>query len=146
MPHPALGGGRAVLSGAPWRSGAAARPAGSRLPRLQLLATGESWRFNRAGRRGGERAGQGPSERTNAEALAFALEAGLGLALQPDFLAYEAVRDGRLRIVLADWSPPPSALTLVTPPGGPRPARVEVLLAFLTRRFRAGSAPWSAPP
>ena len=40
----------------------------------------------------------------NAEALCASLEAGEGIALQPDFIAWEAVRDGRLVVVLADWT------------------------------------------
>jgi DNA-binding transcriptional LysR family regulator len=36
---------------------------------------------------------------------------------------------------MPDWSPPPIALHLVMPPGGPRPARVEALAAFLTERL-----------
>jgi DNA-binding transcriptional LysR family regulator len=39
--------------------------------------------------------------------------------------------------VMPDWSPPPIALHLVMPPGGPRPARVEVLAAFLSERLGA---------
>ncbi len=108
------------------------------------LATGERWRFTDPD--GAEEAVRikGPLAATNAEALAFALDAGLGLALQPDFLAWEAVRDGRLRVTLRDWAPPPLALHLVTPAGGPRPARIAVLLDFLARRFKAGSPPWTA--
>ena len=36
-----------------------------------------------------------PLSATNAEALSFALEAGCGVALQPDFVVWEALRDGR---------------------------------------------------
>lgn len=109
------------------------------------LPSGDVWRFT--GPDGGEEQARtrGPLTATNAEALNFALEAGLGVALQPDFMVWEAVRDGRLEIVLDGWSPPPLALNLVTPPGGPRPARSTVLIEFLTRRFRTGAAPWSAP-
>ena len=87
---------------------------------------------------------KGPLSATNAEALSFALEAGVGLALQPDFLVWDAVRDGRLMTVLDDWAAPKLALHLITPAGGPRPIRVAVLLEFLTRRFTAGAAPWIA--
>ena len=108
------------------------------------LATGETWRFTDAG--GAEEAVtvKGPLSATNAEALSFALEAGCGLALQPDFVVWEAVRDGRLETVLDDWSAPQLALHLITPAGGPRPTRVAVLLDFLARRFTAGVAPWTA--
>jgi DNA-binding transcriptional LysR family regulator len=80
----------------------------------------------------------------NAEALCAALEAGEGIALQPDFIAWESVRDGRLVAVLTDWTTPPLTLNLLTPGGGPRATRTRVLLEFLTRRFAAGAAPWTA--
>ena len=57
--------------------------------------------------------------------------------VQPDFVVGEAIEDGRLEVVMPDWSPPPIALHLVMPPGGPRPARVEVLAAFLSERLGA---------
>jgi DNA-binding transcriptional LysR family regulator len=79
----------------------------------------------------------GPLRANNADALAPALLAGLGLAVQPDFVVDEAIKDGRLEVVMQDWAPPPIALHLVMPPGGPRPARVEVLAAFLTERLGA---------
>ena len=78
---------------------------------------------------------------TNAEALSPALEAGLGIALQPDFLVWDAVREGTLVAGLDNWAAPKLALHLVTPASGPRPIRVAVLLEFLTRRFSSGVAP-----
>ena len=107
------------------------------------LATGETWRFTDS--RGTEESVivKGPLSATNAEALGFALEAGLGVALQPDFLVWDAVRAGRLATVLDDWAAPKLALHLLTPAGEPRPIRVSVLLEFLARRFTAGTAPWT---
>ena len=108
------------------------------------LATGETWRFADAGGREESVTVQGPLRATNAEALGFAVEAGLGLALQPDFLVWDAVQAGRLVRVLDDWAAPSLALHLLTPAGGPRPIRVAVLLDFLARRFASGAAPWTA--
>ena len=70
--------------------------------------------------------------------------AGIGIALQPDFLAWEALSAGHLVAVLVGWNPPPAALNVLMPPGRPRASRVAVLLDFLIRRFSAGSAPWTA--
>jgi DNA-binding transcriptional LysR family regulator len=70
------------------------------------------------------------------------LEAGLGIALQPDFLAWEAVRDGRLAAVLKEWDAPSLMLSLVTPGGGPRAQRIAVLMDYLVRHFGSGNAPW----
>jgi DNA-binding transcriptional LysR family regulator len=69
------------------------------------------------------------------------LLAGLGVAIQPEFTAWQDVAAGRLEQVLSDWSLPPVSLHLVTPPGGLRPARVSMLVEFLTRRLAA--APWA---
>jgi DNA-binding transcriptional LysR family regulator len=99
------------------------------------LPTPDVWRFvNRAGEAVQVRP-SGPLRANNADALAPALLAGLGLAVQPDFVVGEAIEDGRLELVMQDWSPPPIALHLVMPPGGPRPARVEALAAFLIDRL-----------
>ena len=73
----------------------------------------------------------GPLRANNADALAPALFAGLGLAVQPDFVVGDALADGSLELVMPDWSPPPIALHLIMPPGSPRPARVEAVAAFL---------------
>jgi DNA-binding transcriptional LysR family regulator len=99
------------------------------------LPTPDVWRFvNRAGEVVQVRPA-GPLRANNADALAPALLAGLGLAVQPDFVVGEAIKDGRLEVVMQDWSPPPIALHLVMPPGGPRPARVEALATFLIKRL-----------
>jgi DNA-binding transcriptional LysR family regulator len=99
------------------------------------LATPETWRFTH---RSGEEASiriDGPMRANNATALLPALIAGRGIALQPDFICSQALASGDLVAVMEDWSPPPIALHLVMPPGGPRPARVEVLAEFLARRL-----------
>ncbi len=71
----------------------------------------------------------------NGDAMLPALIAGLGLGVLPDFILRNALSDGSLQIVLADWSLPQSALHWVTPPGGPKPKRVEVLASFLADRL-----------
>lgn len=78
---------------------------------------------------------KGPLRANNADALMPALLGGVGLAVQPDFIVREALADGRLERVMPGWSPPPIALHLVMPPGGPRPARVEALATFLAARL-----------
>ena len=78
----------------------------------------------------------------NADALTPALRAGLGLAVQPDFLVWDDLRTGRLERVMPDWSPPPVGLNLLMPPGAARPARVTALVTFLERRLAA--APWAS--
>ncbi|MCJ2072511.1 LysR family transcriptional regulator [Methylobacterium sp. J-030] len=107
------------------------------------LPTPDRWRFvNTHGAQAVVTPG-GPLRANNADALAPAVRAGLGLALQPDFMIWDDLEAGRLERVLPDWSPPPIALHLVTPPGDPRPARVTALIIHLTQRL--AHAPWAGP-
>ncbi|CAN5274279.1 LysR family transcriptional regulator [soil metagenome] len=100
------------------------------------LATPNAWRFSNAA---GDEAVvklNGPLRANNADALSAALCAGLGLAEQPDFIHWRDVAEGRLEVLMPDWSLPPIALHLVAPGGGgPRPARVTALMEFLASRF-----------
>ncbi|MEN3808981.1 LysR family transcriptional regulator [Chromobacterium piscinae] len=76
----------------------------------------------------------------NAEALAPALRAGLGLALQPEFLAWEDLQAGRLEAAMPGWEVDPIALYILTPPGRGRPARVQALIDYLAGKL--AGAPW----
>ena len=97
--------------------------------------TPDSWRFtNAAGEVASVRA-VGPLRINNGDAMIPALVAGLGISVLPDFIVSDAVKAGRLEVILTDWHLPPSGLNFVTPPGGPRPARVEALAGFLTKRL-----------
>ena len=107
------------------------------------LPTPDRWRFRNADGTEAVVVPGGPLRVNNAEALAPALRAGLGLALQPDFMTWDDLQAGRLERCLPDWSPPPIALHLVTPPGDPRPARVTALMAHLVHSL--GRAPWANP-
>jgi DNA-binding transcriptional LysR family regulator len=105
---------------------------------------GEAWRLRH--KKKGEFAQVVPAALrvNNAEALVPALRAGLGLALQPEFLAWEDLQAGRIQSTLDDWQVPPLALHIVTPPGRAKPARVEALIDFLARHF--ATAPWAVKP
>src|SRR5262249_23105526 len=105
------------------------------------LPTPDLWRFiNDVGEEVQVRP-DGPLRANNADALAPALLAGLGLAVQPDFVVGDAVACGRLEVVMPEWSAPPIALHLVMPPGGPRPARVEALAEFLSQSLGRVQSP-----
>jgi len=80
----------------------------------------------------------------NADILEPLLANGLGLALQPDFMVWRQIAEGRLEIALPDWSAPATALHLVTPPSLLRPRRVQALIDFLAQRL--AGAPWTATP
>src|SRR3954454_3504 len=81
----------------------------------------------------------GPLRVNNGEALMPALLAGLGIADLPDFIVGEAIASGEVEVILQDWKQAEGAVHLVTPPGGPRPARVEVLADFLAKHFSKAS-------
>jgi len=99
-------------------------------------ATPDVWRFRKAG---GEEAAvriDGPIRTDNGDAMLPALRAGLGIARLPDFLVAQDLAAGRLEAVLADWAAGASGLHLLTPPGTLRPARVELLIEFLSDRLK----------
>ncbi len=102
------------------------------------LTTPDTWRFTH---KNGETVvvhpAGGPLRVNNGDAMMPALIAGLGLGVLPNFILREALADGSLERVLPDWSAGTSALHWVTPPGGPKPARVEVLGDFLAERLSA---------
>lgn len=105
------------------------------------LPTPDRWRFTDGEGVEASVVPKGPLRANNAEALAPALRAGLGLAVQPDFMIWDDLRTGRLERVLPTWSLPPIALHLVMPPGDLRPARVTALITYLAEVL--SSAPWA---
>ncbi|MDR3095941.1 MAG: LysR family transcriptional regulator [Paraburkholderia sp.] len=91
-----------------------------------------SWRFQHAS---GEECGVTIDSRmrtNNAESLIPALLAGMGMALQPEFVVAEALARGDLVEVLPEWKIAQIYLSLVTPSRVFRPARVAALLDYLS--------------
>ena len=86
-------------------------------------------------RRAGQRASGGQLRVNNGEALLPSVIAGLGIADLPNFIVGDAIASGEVEVILKGWHQPEGAVHLVTPPGGPRPARVEVLADFLAGHF-----------
>ena len=85
----------------------------------------------------------GPLRANNADALGPSLLAGLGIAVQPEFVVYDDLAAGRLESALDGWDLAPIALHVLTPPGAFRPARVTALIDFLVRNL--SEAPWARP-
>jgi DNA-binding transcriptional LysR family regulator len=102
---------------------------------------GETWRFRHAEQGEFSQIVPPALRVNNAEALIPALHAGLGLAMQPEFLVWDDLRTGRVEATLTDWMIDPIALHIVTPPGRAKPARVQALIQFLAETF--GAAPWA---
>jgi len=94
----------------------------------------EAWRFTRDGKSATVRP-SGPLRVNNGDAMMPALIAGTGLGILPEFILRQAPAAGQLERLLPDWSLPLGAVYWVTPPGGPRPKRVEVLGDFLVEKL-----------
>src|SRR3954449_8970070 len=102
------------------------------------LSTPNLWHYTNAA---GEEASVRPAGQlrvNNGEAVMPALLAGLGIADLPEFIVGEAIRSGEVEVILKGWKQAEGAVHLVTPSGGPRPARVEALADFLVRHFTSG--------
>jgi DNA-binding transcriptional LysR family regulator len=94
------------------------------------LQSGTAWVFTR-----GEetfRVGvSGPLCANNGEVLADAALAGIGIALLPEFIVGEALADGRLQRVLADWQAPGIALHAMYPATRRLPLKTRRFIDFL---------------
>jgi DNA-binding transcriptional LysR family regulator len=102
------------------------------------LSTPNVWHYtNAAGEQASVRPG-GALRANNGEAVMPSLVAGLGIADLPEFIVGDAIASGAVEVILKGWTQPEGALHWVTPPGGPRPARVEVLAEFLLKHFAKG--------
>src|SRR6476620_1457052 len=102
------------------------------------LSTPGVWHYTNAA---GEQASVRPAGQlrvNNGEALVPSVIAGLGIADLPNFIVGDAIAAGAVEVILKGWKQPEGAVHLVTRPGGPRPARVEVLADYLTKQFAKG--------
>lgn len=86
----------------------------------------------------------GPLEADNGHAIVEATAAGLGLSLQPDWLAADALASGRLVRVLPDWASPPQGIWAVYPPERRHSPKVTRFVEFLAAQF--DPTPWSVAP
>lgn len=78
----------------------------------------------------------------NGDVIQAAVLAGHGLALQPDFLVWRDIQEGRLELALRGWRTEPLMLHLLTPPGRGTPRKVRAFSDFLAERFGGERAPW----
>ena len=88
--------------------------------------------------RGGQRVPvKGRLAFSNAGACLTAVEAGLGIAFSPDFVAAEALAEGRVEQVLAEFEDEPLAVYTLYPSGRHLAAKVRVLVDFLAEGLRS---------
>jgi len=97
--------------------------------------TQDTWRFRKKSGEVATVRPQGPLRVNNGEAMLPSVIGGIGLAVLPEFIAQNALAEKKLEIVLPEWSLPAGAVHWMTPPGGPKPKRVEVLAEFFARRL-----------
>jgi len=80
----------------------------------------------------------------NGDVLADAAARGLGVTLQPDFIAEPYLAAGRLERILEDYASPELGVYAVLPGGRHMPYRVRALIEFLSLRLAAASVPVTA--
>jgi DNA-binding transcriptional LysR family regulator len=109
--------------------------------RYSLLRSDHEWRLY--GRTGRIRLDvRGPLETTSGAMLREAAIAGLGLAMLPRFLAYEALAAGALETVLDDFAPRPLGIYAVRAGRPAAPRLVKELIEKIEAALQA--APWRA--
>ncbi|MGC9457822.1 MAG: LysR substrate-binding domain-containing protein [Halothiobacillaceae bacterium] len=72
---------------------------------------------------------------SNGDALLTAAIQGLGITMQPDFIAREAIDRGDVVPLLSNFEPAPLGIHLLLPPELEPPRRVRVLVDFLVSRL-----------
>ena len=95
----------------------------------------ETWRFTTKDGKSASVRPSGPLRVNNGDAMMPALIAGIGLGVLPEFIVREALTDGRLQRLLPEWTLSSGAVYWLTPPGGPRPKRVDLLRDFLAGKL-----------
>ncbi len=93
----------------------------------------QTWRFTSKNGKSASIRPSGPLRVNNGDAMMPALIAGTALGVLPEFIVRDALTDGRLERLLPEWSLASGSVHWVTPPGGRRPKRVDVLAEFVAQ-------------
>lgn len=139
---------RRILVGAPAYFAAHGQPvhphdlAEHRCLSYSYLPTPDRWRFRHASGEAVTVTPAGPLRINNGDAMTPSVLAGVGLAIQPEFIVWRDLAEGRLQRAMPDWAMADVGLSLVMPPGGLRPRRVAAVMDFLAARLAA--SPWAA--
>jgi len=82
----------------------------------------------------------GPLHSNNGDLLAQAAEAGMGIALLPDFIVEEALAAGRLVPVMCEWQAPPISINAVYASARRVPQKTRAFIDFLVRELAVVAA------
>ncbi|WP_162094966.1 LysR family transcriptional regulator [Pseudomonas chlororaphis] len=77
----------------------------------------------------------GPLHANNGDLLAQAAEAGMGIALLPDFIVADALAASRLVPVLCEWQAPPISIHAVYPSARRVPQKTRAFIEFLVAQL-----------
>ena len=77
----------------------------------------------------------------NGEALMEAAVAGMGIAVQPDFIIEPYRAAGSVEVLLESFAPPALGIYALLPSHRHMPHRVRVLIDFLAAQLRGGGSP-----
>jgi DNA-binding transcriptional LysR family regulator len=115
--------------------------------RYALLQASDEWRFRAPGQARGSFAVpvEGRFLAASGALLRAAALAGAGLAVLPSFMVADELRDGRLRVVLADYSYVRLGVHAVYSPAGAVPARVRAFVDVMTAALRTPAWAAAAP-
>ena len=137
-----LAAARRLLVAAPAYLAEAGAPAsiddlsGHRLLHYSNNATGAVWRLRTASGRERQLRAGGRLTVNNGDSLMAAAEAGLGIALLPDFILGDAIGTGRLAEVLPGLAPDLLGVWAVYPPGRFPQPKLRAFVDFLAEAFR----------
>lgn len=103
-----------------------------------LSASGGSWKLKAPN--GAERVvrGAGPFSSNNGDAILSAVEAGLGIAIIPDFIADASLEAGRVVELMRSFTPEPLGIWAVYPAGRHHPPKLRVFVDYLADRLGEG--------
>lgn len=100
------------------------------------LSTGNEWTFR--GPQSDLRVHvHGNFKANNGHSIREALLAGAGVALMPDWLVHEEVKNGKLMTLLPQFAPPSLEVNAVYPSGRHVSAKLRTFIDFLQERFKA---------
>ena len=105
-------------------------------------ARSQVWRFTHKDGSEEDVVPSGPLRVTNSDALLPVLLEGLAIAELPEFIASEYLKDGRLVVVLPQWSMARGGLYFVTPSARTRPVKIKALSDFFAEHLSQPEWRW----